>query len=271
MLQLVLAVCRHLPTRYREHTAPDFVRQRHRIVLALDPEKSVLEHSLVAAGIAQHVWDLTITPEDARVQRMQQTHRDTIAQMVAPTYIACLSSTWIRASNTAGLSHQALARHYPISSIVPCRLLDSSQFSDLTTNELYRRLYTAYVQEHGTPPEDPAFLKGAIVLGSSFYQTWMNGRRFLAQLFDDPVAALHNWGHRIPIRQGTLLVIVYSHKEVWEQIVTDAYPGRDHSFDGSLSPGEMMLLRPHGEEQVHLHLPESQLPPALLPRTYFAV
>jgi hypothetical protein len=28
---------------HHEHTAPDFVQRRHRIVLALEPEKSVLE------------------------------------------------------------------------------------------------------------------------------------------------------------------------------------------------------------------------------------
>jgi hypothetical protein len=255
--------------RYLEHTAPELVQQRQRIVLAIEPEKSALERELVQHSVQQHFWDLSVTPQSPRVQRMLATHCQLIAQYVKPDYIAGLTSTWIRAANTAALAQQALAQHYAIGPIMPCRLLDASQYRDLSLLPDYLARYGSYVAAHGKPPEDPAFLQGSITLGSSTYHTWLNGKRFIARLLRQPLATLRSWGHTVASDVRTLLIIAYSHKEVWEQMVTDAHPQCSYLFDGSLGPGEIMFLVPQDAPYVHMHLPESELPIAMVSQTYF--
>jgi hypothetical protein len=269
MLEVVIAACRHLPSHYGEHTVTCLVQRRHRIVLALEPEKSALERELVQAGVHQEVWDLSLGPDDARIHRMQQKHRQVIQHHIAPAEIVCFTSTWIRAANTAGLSRQALCRDYPTSLIYPCRLLDAALYRDLSVVPEYAALHATYVHHHGASPTDPTFLGRGLSIGSSPYNTWLNGKRFVAGLLDDPVGTLGTWGYTPAPGTRRLLVMAYSHKEVWEQIVTDAYPDKDHFFDGSLSPGEMLFLIPEDTQRLRLHLPESTLPAASLPRTYF--
>lgn len=271
MLEVIIAACRHIPSHYGEHSVSDLLERRHRIVLAMEPEKSALERELVNAGVQHEVWDLTLGRDDARIRRVQQKHRQVVLQHIAPAQIVCLSSTWIRAANTAGLSRQALSQDYATSSIYPCRLLDAALFRDLSVVPEYAALHASYVQHHGAPPSDPAFLQASLAIGSSPYNTWLNGKRFVAGLLDDPVAVLRTWGYAAAPATGRLLVMAYSHKEVWEQMVMDAYPDQDHTFDGSLSPGEILFLIPEDTERVRLHLPESALPAAFLPRSYFRV
>jgi len=269
MVEVMIAACRHLPSHYGEHNAPGMLPQRHRIVLALEPEKSMLERQLVEAGVRHEVWDLALGPDNARIPRMQQKHRQLIRQHIAPGEIVCLTSTWIRAANTAGLSRQALSQEYATSPIYPCRLLDAAIYRDLSTVPEYAALHAAYVQEHGVAPTDPAFLGAGLSIGSSPYNTWLNGKRFVAALLDDPVQALRTWGYTPAPATRRILVMAYSHKEVWEQMVMDAYPDAGHSFDGSLSPGEILFLTLEDTQQLRLHLPESNLPAARLPRSYF--
>ncbi len=271
MLEVIIAACRHLPSHYGEHTVPDLLQQRHRIVLALDPEKSALEQEVVQAGVQQQVWDLSLGPDNARIPRMQQKHREVIRQHIAPAEIVCLSSTWIRAANTAGLSRQALCEDYSTSPIYPCRLLDAALYRDLSVLPEYAALHAAYVQQYGAPPTDPAFLGAGLAIGSSPYNTWLNGKRFVAGLFDDPIQTLRACGYTPAPSSRRLLVMAYSHKEVWEQMVIDAYPDQGHSFDGSLNPGEILFLIPEDSERLRLHLPESTLPAACLPHSYFQV
>ena len=268
-MEVIIAACRHLPSRYDEHNLSGLLDRRHRIVLALEPQKSALEHELVQAGVRQDAWDLTLSPEDARIDRMQRKHRALIAQHVAPEEIVCLTSTWIRAANTAGLSRQALCEEYSTSPVYPCRLLDAAIYRDLSNVPEYAAAHAAYLDQYGTPPTDPAFLKAGVAIGSSPYNTWLNGKRFVAGLLEDPVQALRSWGHAPAAGVRRVLVMAYSHKEVWEQLVIDAYPDQGHAFDGSLSPGEILFLIPEGEHDLRVHLPESTLPAALLPRSYF--
>ena len=271
MVEVIIAACRHLPSRYGEHTEPGLLSRRHRIVLALEPEKSALERKLVQAGVEQTLWDLSLSPDSARIPRMQQKHRQVIRQYIAPTEIVCLSSTWIRAANTAGLSRQALCQDFSTGPIYPCRLLDAALYRDLSVLPEYTALHAAYVQHHGAPPTDPAFLGTGLSIGSSPYNTWQNGKRFVAGLIEDPIGTLRTLGLTPAPATRRLLVMAYSHKEVWEQMVIDAYPDEGHSFDGSLSPGEILFLFPEDRERLRLHLPESTLPAAYLPRTYFQV
>jgi hypothetical protein len=269
MVEVTIAACRHLPSRYGEHSVRGLVERRHRIVLALEPEKSALERELVEAGVHQEVWDLSLGPDDARIRRMQDKHGQLIRDCIAPEHIVCFTSTWIRAANTAGLSRQALCRDYPTSLVYPCRLLDAAIYRDLSQVPEYASLRATYVQHHGAPPTDPSFLGGGLSIGSSPYTTWLNGKRFVASLLDDPVRTLGTWGYAPAPDTRRLLVMAYSHKEVWEQIVTDAYPDQDHFFDGSLSPGEILFLIPEDARRLRLHLPESTLPAASVPRAYF--
>jgi len=269
MPEVIIAACRHLPSHYGEHSVAALLERRHRIVLALEPEKSALERELVQAGVQQELWDLALGPDDARIERLQHKHRKVIAQHIAPEEIACFSSTWIRAANTAGVSRQALCQDYPASPIYPCRLLDAALYRDLSAVPEYAALHATFVQHHGAPPTDPAFLNASLAIGSSPYNTWLNGKRFVASLLDDPLTTLRAWGYAPAPGSRRLLVMAYSHKEVWEQIVIDAYPDQDHTFDGSLSPGEILFLIPEDAERLRLHLPESALPAASLPRSYF--
>ena len=268
-MEVVIAACRHLPSRYGEQTVTGLVARRQRIVLALEPEKSALERELVEAGVRQEVWDLSLGPDDSRIHRMQETHRHLVRKHVAPEHIVCFTSTWIRAANTAGLSRQALSQEYPTSPVHPCRLLDAAIYRDLSAVPEYASLHATYVQHHGVQPTDPTFLAGGLSIGSSPYNTWLNAKRFVASLLDDPLGALRGWGHAPEPDARRLLVMAYSHKEVWEQIVTEAYPDQDHFFDGSLSPGEILFLIPEDSRRVRLHLPETTLPSAAVPRSYF--
>ncbi|MFH1605373.1 MAG: hypothetical protein ABIH03_15875 [Pseudomonadota bacterium] len=269
MVEVIIAACRHLPSHYGEHTEPRLLLQRQRIVLALEPEKSALERELVQAGVRHEVWDLSLARDNARIARMQQKHREVIRRHIAPAEIVCFSSTWIRAANTAGLSRQALCEDYSTSPIYACRLLDAALYRDLSAVPEYAALHAAYVQRHGAPPTDPAFLGADLSIGSSPYNTWLNGKRFVAGLLDDPVRTLRSWGYTPAPDTRRLLVMAYSHKEIWEQMVIDAYPNEGQSFDGSLSPGEILFLIPEDTQRLRLHLPESTLPPAGLPRSYF--
>ncbi|MGE3539308.1 MAG: hypothetical protein AB7N91_17990 [Candidatus Tectimicrobiota bacterium] len=269
-MQTVIAICRHLPSRYIEHTAPALQARRHRIVMALEPDKSRLEHALVQASLVQEQWDLTVLPGEARVEHMQRTHREVLRRYVCPDYIACLTSTWVRAANTAALSRQALAPDYVISNVLPCRVLDPSPYRDLSRDPAYIAFHAAHVRQHGVAPSDPTLLPPTLPAGGSVYQTWLNGKAFVDRLLAAPGRVLQRWGHHLPPQTATLLVMAYSHKEVWGQIVADAYSEQEGVLDASLNPGELLLLVPEGPEQVRLHLPESQLPTAVLPRQYFA-